>query len=362
LDEYWVNWPFVDFRKHLSRARAVAATACAAALIASLGGAAEAGAETMAESSAAPLGVEAAPEPSGTPAEAVTAVPQESSAPAEAVVEAPAPAAEDPAPVPAAEAPAESGVEAPTEAQRTPVPAAVKSSAPQSAPGSVDAIARRVAATGAAIDNVTADTTALRDSLSRVAGVRLDASPQDLVAEPLGSVSASTLDIPHPPAAAPKADPAADMVRDDFAAVPELTPLPRRSDPAAGPTWARERDPAFVISMAPSEGIEAGQRGAAAGDPGAASRPAPAWTGGGAAAADATAGDGTRPTDSSPGAAPPTFTPPSTVSGTGGSFFAPIVALLALLALAAPATLRRCLRAPDALAPSHLACALERPG
>lgn len=46
----------------------------------------------------------------------------------------------------------------------------------------------------------------------------------------------------------------------------------------------------------------------------------------------------------------------------GGTSFVPVVALLALLALVAPATFRRSLAVPSSRAPAELACALERPG
>jgi hypothetical protein len=46
----------------------------------------------------------------------------------------------------------------------------------------------------------------------------------------------------------------------------------------------------------------------------------------------------------------------------GGTFFIPLVALLALLALAAPATLRRLGREADFRPPIPFVCALERPG
>ncbi len=59
------------------------------------------------------------------------------------------------------------------------------------------------------------------------------------------------------------------------------------------------------------------------------------------------------PAPDSPGAAP----------GSGGSFFIPLAALLALLALVAPATLRRRLgEVPDFAVPNRFVCALERPG
>jgi hypothetical protein len=55
-------------------------------------------------------------------------------------------------------------------------------------------------------------------------------------------------------------------------------------------------------------------------------------------------------------------TPDGAVSGLGGSSFVPIVALLALLALAASAILRRLGEGPAFRAPSPFVCALERPG
>lgn len=51
-----------------------------------------------------------------------------------------------------------------------------------------------------------------------------------------------------------------------------------------------------------------------------------------------------------------------TTSGSGASFFVPIAALLALLALASPAILRRLRELPDFPAPTPFVCALERPG
>jgi hypothetical protein len=55
-------------------------------------------------------------------------------------------------------------------------------------------------------------------------------------------------------------------------------------------------------------------------------------------------------------------TPDGAVSGLGSSSFVPIVALLALLALAAAAIFRRLGEGPDFRAPTPFACALERPG
>jgi hypothetical protein len=49
-------------------------------------------------------------------------------------------------------------------------------------------------------------------------------------------------------------------------------------------------------------------------------------------------------------------------AGSTGSFFAPIAALLALLALVAPAVLRRLGEVPDCRPPIPFVCALERPG
>lgn len=59
------------------------------------------------------------------------------------------------------------------------------------------------------------------------------------------------------------------------------------------------------------------------------------------------------PAPESPGAATP---------ASGGSFFIPLAALLALLALVAPATRRRPSEVPGFPAPTPFVCALERPG
>lgn len=59
---------------------------------------------------------------------------------------------------------------------------------------------------------------------------------------------------------------------------------------------------------------------------------------------------------------PPPQTSPSAAPGLGGSFFVPIAALLALLALAAPAITRRLRERADLSPPLPFACALERPG
>jgi hypothetical protein len=54
--------------------------------------------------------------------------------------------------------------------------------------------------------------------------------------------------------------------------------------------------------------------------------------------------------------------PATAVADSGGPTFVPIVALLALLALVAPAATRRLGGAPDFRAPTQFVCALERPG
>jgi hypothetical protein len=61
------------------------------------------------------------------------------------------------------------------------------------------------------------------------------------------------------------------------------------------------------------------------------------------------------PIPESPGSAAPGL-------GSSGSFFVPIAALLALLALVAPATFRRLREVPNLPAPTPFVCALERPG
>lgn len=72
-----------------------------------------------------------------------------------------------------------------------------------------------------------------------------------------------------------------------------------------------------------------------------------------------------RPTGSPtpPGVPLPTpESPVSAVPGSGGPSFIPFAALLALLALGAPATKRRFGRPPDSQVPTRFVCALERPG
>ena len=62
--------------------------------------------------------------------------------------------------------------------------------------------------------------------------------------------------------------------------------------------------------------------------------------------------DGPMPAPGSSGAA----------AGSTGSFFVPLAALLALLALAVPAAMRRFGEVPDFRLPTPFVCALERPG
>lgn len=69
---------------------------------------------------------------------------------------------------------------------------------------------------------------------------------------------------------------------------------------------------------------------------------------------------GSPPSD--PGPTPLPDLPQVIASGASSSFVPPIAALLALLALAAPAILRRLGEAPDFRAPAPFVCALERPG
>lgn len=55
--------------------------------------------------------------------------------------------------------------------------------------------------------------------------------------------------------------------------------------------------------------------------------------------------------------------PPGAIApASGDSLFVPFVALLALLALVAPASMRRLGEAPDFRASTPFVCALERPG
>jgi hypothetical protein len=65
--------------------------------------------------------------------------------------------------------------------------------------------------------------------------------------------------------------------------------------------------------------------------------------------------------DSTPPAAPPPIQAPAGAGSSGAPFFVPLAALLALLALAAPAT-RRLREVPALAVPTPYVCALERPG
>jgi hypothetical protein len=58
----------------------------------------------------------------------------------------------------------------------------------------------------------------------------------------------------------------------------------------------------------------------------------------------------------------PSSPPGAIAPASGDSLFVPFAALLALLALAAPASMRRLREAPDFRAPNPFVCALERPG
>jgi len=72
---------------------------------------------------------------------------------------------------------------------------------------------------------------------------------------------------------------------------------------------------------------------------------------------------GTRSNDPAPPDGPPPAPGPSgTAAGSTGSFFVPLAALLALLALVAPAVLRRLGEVPAFRPPTPFVCALERPG
>ncbi len=58
----------------------------------------------------------------------------------------------------------------------------------------------------------------------------------------------------------------------------------------------------------------------------------------------------------------PSPTPGAIAPASGDSLFVPFVALLALLALVVPASMRRLREAPDFRPASPFVCALERPG
>jgi hypothetical protein len=85
--------------------------------------------------------------------------------------------------------------------------------------------------------------------------------------------------------------------------------------------------------------------------------PLPATTG---VRLDPIAGD--RPSNSPTDNPVPPFRSPGATSGSGGPSFVPLAALLALLALVAPASFRRRMGVPGFRVPTPFVCALERPG
>jgi hypothetical protein len=134
--------------------------------------------------------------------------------------------------------------------------------------------------------------------------------------------------------------------------------------PSALPTGGHPRYRATIVDslmqhFAEFGGVKPLQLGVArvAGDP----SQAPAPVG-----ADAPANAGGRSVNLAPrdgnGPPPSSDSPQAAASGLGGSSFVPIVALLALLASAAPAILRRLGEGPEFRAPAPFVCALERPG
>lgn len=110
--------------------------------------------------------------------------------------------------------------------------------------------------------------------------------------------------------------------------------------------------------MAGSDGAEASGLGAPEGLGDSKGSPSPVFLSNGATSAGQHS-NGSAPLDV-PGPLP--RSPGVAVGGSGASFFVPIAALLALLALVAPAIHRRLREAPDFPVPTPFVCALERPG
>jgi len=87
--------------------------------------------------------------------------------------------------------------------------------------------------------------------------------------------------------------------------------------------------------------------------------PPPSTTSSGVAFSDAERGGSPAPPEIP---LPAPESPGAVASGSGGQIFVPLAALLALLALVAPAVLRKLGEAPEFRPPTPFACALERPG
>jgi hypothetical protein len=160
----------------------------------------------------------------------------------------------------------------------------------------------------------------------------------DLVTATVGAVPPSLLLGPPPSAIAPVAPVAFDGVPHQ-----ESTARPI----GAGPTGSIDGVGSTPLAV---DGATAGRIGSTR----------PTATGQSAGALGA-AGEGT-PKNFPPDRTPPPLRAPGVGPTSGGSNFVPLVALLALLALAPPASLRRRRSVPDCQAPTPFVCALECPG
>jgi hypothetical protein len=132
----------------------------------------------------------------------------------------------------------------------------------------------------------------------------------------------------------------------------------------AGSIGAPERDASLQGSLPlkslSSFGVIELSRSAAGGDPAVSMSRSPSLP---AAGGIRFGSDGGRFSHDSPFNHPsPPLDAPGAAPGSGGSFFVPLAALLALLALVAPATFRRLGAVPEFRPPIPFVCALERPG
>jgi hypothetical protein len=204
---------------------------------------------------------------------------------------------------------------------------------------------------------------ALRSTLRDASGAELlsQAAPPlremvDFVTSPVAELMSPVTESLMPPAAAVFGPPAAHDQASNF-----IGPEPAGPLAAAEPTIAAPENGSLAKLLGAFGGVEPRRSEVAGGSVSSAGLPLQAKR----AAIDHYLGSVTSSGirgNSVPDRPAPPFQSPDSAAGPGGSFFVPLAALLALLALAAQATFRRRREVPDFLAPTPFVCALERPG
>jgi hypothetical protein len=253
---------------------------------------------------------------------------------------------------PVAEEPSET--QEPASSVTESIDAAVESSPAQHVSKLVENVSRpSVARVAAAADGLAGAQTEpvrnLADDVAQRARHPVVSLPHDLTNSPLPDLTDSLLlhSLPLPSRLLPEAAPRSDAVR-----IPSPPLRPRSSSPRRV-VWSPP--PQLMAAPGGAEASGAAERA----DHGWVAPPSPPRPGFPFSHAGGDRGGSPTPPEiplPAPGA------PGVVASGSGGSIFVPLAALLALLALVAPAVLRRLEEAPEFRPPTPFACALERPG